>query len=101
MNSWINSFLRNIVPKWNPKKVLLFGSRAVGSPLLFSDVDLLVVSEKFRSLNFRERKSALIQEWEGLVDLEVICLTPEEFLIKKTQIGIIQEIVKTGTDLLR
>ncbi|UCE13410.1 MAG: HEPN domain-containing protein [Candidatus Heimdallarchaeota archaeon] len=71
VDSWLTIFLQNIAPIWNPERVYLFGSRAKGSQLIFS-VDLLVVSKKFQKLNFREKKAALLQEWEGLVNLELI-----------------------------
>ncbi len=99
VNTWLDTFLKDITPQWNPEKIILFGSRVKGNHLIFSDVDLLVVSEEFQNLNFRERKIVLMQHWQGLVDLELICLTPAEFKVKKEQIGIIREIVKTGIEL--
>jgi predicted nucleotidyltransferase len=96
---WLEDFLKKIRSEWNPVKIILFGSRAKGSPLMFSDVDLLVVSPKFHALHYLERKYKLINCWEGLIDLEIICLTPKEFAQKKNEIGIIREIINTGIEL--
>ena len=38
------------------KKLFLFGSRARGENSKWSDVDLLIVSDKFKKMKFRERE---------------------------------------------
>ena len=99
IESWLSTFIKKISLKWSIDKIILFGSRSNGSSLIHSDIDLLIISQDFKRLNFRERRLMLIQEWEGYVDIELICLTPEEFQIKKSQIGIVNEIVQTGKEL--
>ena len=42
----------------------------------------------------------LLEWWEGPVDLEVLCYTPQEFERKKKQIGIVKQAVKDGIDLI-
>lgn len=41
----------------------------------------------------------IIYEWDGPVDLEPLCYTPEEFEKKKKQIGIVSEAVKEGIEI--
>jgi len=44
----IEEFLKRVRERFEPKLILLFGSRARGEELKKSDYDLIVVSEKFR-----------------------------------------------------
>ncbi len=81
-------------------KVILFGSRARGDFMLYSDVDIILVSKDFEKLKFSDRIAEVIGEWEGNVDIEVICYAPREFENKKKQIGIIREAVKDGIEIV-
>ena len=45
VKSWIESFVAAIIDKYDPEKILLFGSRARGDHLLESDVDVIIVSK--------------------------------------------------------
>jgi len=90
------SFLKK---KFNPLKLILFGSRARGDYLDESDFDLLVVSDQFKEIDFLDRICLAYGLWKLRQGLDVLCYTPEEFEIKKKQIGIVQEAVKEGIDL--
>src|SRR3989344_3935971 len=92
----INPQINYIRRKFNPKQIILFGSRARGDNLKTSDVDLIVISEKFKNINFHDRMVQAYGLWNKPIDLEVFCYTPEEFERKKKQIGIIREAVKEG-----
>jgi len=55
----LEPYLRAIVEKVHPEKIILFGSQAYGQPTEHSDVDLLVIrrhisSEKQSNLDIRE-----------------------------------------------
>ena len=41
----IRALAKHIVEKFNPEKIILFGSHAYGKPTAWSDVDLLVIME--------------------------------------------------------
>ncbi len=43
--SAINDVAKRIVERFNPERIILFGSYAYGKPHAYSDVDLLVVME--------------------------------------------------------
>jgi predicted nucleotidyltransferase len=97
---WIDRFLAVIKEKYSPEKVLLFGSRARGDHLVDSDVDMIIVSERFEGVNWLKRIRDVSVYWEGLVPLEPICYTPAEFEKKKKMIGIVSEAVKEGVELV-
>ena len=85
--------------KFNPMKIILFGSRARGDYLKESDVDLLVISDQFENINFRERIIQAYGLWNKKQDLDIICLTPKELNRKEKQIGIIQDAIKEGIEI--
>ncbi len=90
-------FLRKVENKYSPEKVILFGSRARGDFTKDSDYDIIVVSKDFQKIDFYERAVALYHLKRGTpAAMDIICLTPEEFEHKKTQIGTIQEAVREG-----
>jgi hypothetical protein len=63
-------------------RLLIFGSRARGTPHRHSDYDFIVVSEDFRGVSPLWRGHGLNLLWNDLqpgVDAELLCLTPEEF----------------------
>jgi len=100
VKEWIDRFLAVISDKYSAEKVLLFGSRARGDYLINSDVDMIIVSKKFEGVNWLKRLRDVSVEWKGLVLLEAICYTPEEFEEKKKEIGIVSEAVKEGIELI-
>lgn len=59
--------------------MILFGSRARGRAHHDSDVDLLLVSERFRRKGAIERAYPLYLEWELDYPVDFLCYTPEEF----------------------
>lgn len=99
VKEWIDNFLEVIKEKYSPEKVLIFGSRARGDHLIDSDVDMIIVSEKFEGINWLERIRNVSTDWEGLVLLEPLCYTPKEFEEKKKEIGIVNQAVKEGIEL--
>ena len=92
--------LKEIQRKFRPQRVILFGSRARGDHLKDSDVDILIVSSKFNTINWRERIISVFGKWDKKQMLEPICLTPDEFSRRQKEIGIIQQAMKEGIDLL-
>lgn len=99
MHKYLKELLKKIKKKFFIKKVILFGSRAKGDYFLDSDVDVLIVSPDFEGIFFSDRIGEIIYEWEGPVDLEALCYTPEEFERKKKQKGVVKEAVKTGIEI--
>lgn len=80
-------------------KLILFGSRAKGNFRKDSDFDILVISKKFKGVKWNERSLYIYLNWKEKTPLEVLCYTPEEFEKGKNQVGIIQEVLKTGIEI--
>ncbi|MBI2666269.1 nucleotidyltransferase domain-containing protein [Candidatus Woesearchaeota archaeon] len=92
----LRHFFVEISPEYPFKKAFLFGSRAWGKPRYDSDVDLLLVSEKFRKKERLDRSPPLYLKWNLEYPVDFLCLTPEEFEHKKKLIGIVQTAAKEG-----
>mgnify|MGYP001593293397 CR=1 FL=1 len=76
-----------------------FGSRAVGKPHRYSDIDLIIVSPKFRKLDFFERGALMYDYWNFDYPVDFLCYTPEEFNKLKKQITIVREAVREGIEI--
>ena len=77
-------------------EVYIFGSRAYGTPLLESDLDMIVVSEEFGKRDFIENMELLSRMWDGSFSIEMFPYTPEQiekYAEKKT---VISEALKKG-----
>ncbi len=85
--------------KFSPNTIILFGSRARGDHLEESDFDLIVVSDKFKNINFRDRISKAYGLWDKKQNLDVICYTNKEFESKKNQMGIVRTAVQEGINI--
>lgn len=85
--------------RYQPQLVLLFGSRARGDALADSDLDLVVVSDRFREVPFLDRAPAVLAVLDSPVALDVLCYTPEEFERKRHELGIISLAVEEGVPL--
>jgi uncharacterized protein len=90
------SFLKK---KFAPERIILFGSRARGDNLKESDIDLLVVSEKFADIPFRERMIEAYGMWDKKQDLEQICYTAAELNEMSKRIGIVKTALSEGIEL--
>lgn len=95
----ISGQLNFIRRKYHPEKIILFGSRARGDHLKGSDIDLLIISQAFKCMDWRERIIGAFGRWDKRQMLEPICLTPEEFEERRKQLGIIQQAAKEGIEL--
>jgi hypothetical protein len=99
VKSWLSQFKKKIKSKYSPEKIIMFGSRARKDNFVDSDIDLIIVSRKFGSLKWPRRISSVASMWPGLIDIEPLCYTPEEFEKKKKQLGIVQQAVKEGVEV--
>ncbi len=72
----IDDIVRQIVEKFQPQKIILFGSYAYGDPRPESDVDLLVVMET----SLKESRQALLIDQNldrDLFGLDILVRTPQ------------------------
>ena len=92
----IDDVVRQIVEKFRPQKIILFGSYAHGNPRPESDVDLLVVMDT----KLKETKQALLIDQSldrDLFGLDLIVHTPKN-LAKRIAMGdsFLKEITTQG-----
>ena len=92
----IKEFQKRVNKEFNPEVFILFGSRARGDSLKESDYDFIIVSRKFQGIHFLERIQMVLELWDYDWDEDILPYTPEEFNVKKDQIGIVNEAVKQG-----
>ena len=82
-DKWIEKFKQEILPKiikeYNPKKVLIFGSRVKGESDENSDLDIIVISDSFKEIPFVNRMSLLLKRFKFPKHIDYLCYTPEEF----------------------
>ena len=71
----VRRYVESLRERWGRITAVLFGSYARGDFNLWSDVDLIITSERFRGTNFVTRCVALL---DAPPRVEAICWTPEE-----------------------
>ena len=81
------------------KKMKLFGSRARGKYHRWSDVDLIVISKKFKGKPFRERARGFYKFWNLKHPVDFICYTPEEYNKMRKSSSVIKEADEEGIDI--
>lgn len=96
----LKEFARALSRDYRIKKMVLFGSQAAGKIKKNSDVDLLIVSESFNEKRRLERAPPLYLRWDLDYPVDFICLTPQEFERKKKHIGIVQEAMREGIEIV-
>lgn len=60
-------------------KVIVFGSRAAGRGGDDSDVDLLLIDERFEGIKPFRRARGLHRHWKLDIPVDFLCYTPQEF----------------------
>jgi predicted nucleotidyltransferase len=98
-------YLRLLVEKFHPRKVILFGSYAYGQPNQHSDVDLLVVKEVEESV-LKDKVSIRRAWWQmprqgPLLPMDLILVSPERHEQRlRNGAGFYDEIVRKGLELV-
>lgn len=81
------------------RKLILFGSFAKGKAHEFSDIDLIIVSPKFKEKDFRYRPVGFYKYWRLDKPFDFLCYTPEEFDKLRRQVTIVRDAVKEGIEI--
>lgn len=94
----IHQLAQRIRDKFNPDRILLFGSRAYGVPGKGSDIDLLVVMST--KISVREQAYLIRRELDSTEPVDVIVRTPEQ-VEERIRLGdfFIKQIIEKGTAL--
>lgn len=95
----LQAFRRKISKRYAVRRMILFGSRARGTPHRYSDVDLIIVSSKFKRKNIVDRASPLYMEWDLDLPVDFLCYTPEEFDELSKRPSIVREALREGVSV--
>jgi len=92
-------FSERVKEKFNPEKIILFGSYARGKANGYSDIDIIVISNKFKEMREDDRFSQLFKTCNDLYpDFHVYGFTPEE-VKRASKVSTLYEAVNTGVVL--
>ena len=91
----IDQVVEQIVDKFKPQKIILFGSYARGNPRPESDVDMLVVMDT--SLKEVQQAIQICQQIEYRFGLDLIVHTPK-YLSERVKMGdwFLRDVLKEG-----
>ena len=92
----LKEFKKTVNRDFPIKSMYFFGSRASGKPHKYSDIDLVIVSPKFRKLDFFKRGAKMYDYWNLNYPVDFLCYTPEEFNKLKKQVTIVSEALVEG-----
>ena len=80
-------------------KIILFGSRVKDTFTRYSDVDLILISPKFKNVKTYKRASPYRLKWKLDFPVDLLCYTPEEFDKRKNEPTIVREALKRGIEI--
>lgn len=89
-------FRKEVTKDFPLNQFILFGSRATGKAKKYSDVDLVLVSPKFRNLDFVERGAKMYDYWDLDYPVDFLCYTPDEFKKLSKNATLVREAVEKG-----
>jgi uncharacterized protein len=96
----LENILEKIIPEFNPKKVILFGSRANGSHSENSDYDLFFIIEKSDLTRIERNQKARQLTWRLGHSIDYFFYTQDEFDSWKDEINSIpHSAATTGLEL--
>jgi predicted nucleotidyltransferase len=88
--------LERIRADLQPDSLWLFGSRVTGTPDEWSDIDVLVVSERFAGMRVLARMELFRRQARPHRRVDALCFTPDEYQFQLNQPTLVAEIVKHG-----
>ena len=91
--------LRNFKEDNKISKLIFFGSRSKGEYTKYSDVDLIIISPRFKKIKSYKRAPLIRPKWELDYPVDFLCYTPEEFNKLKKQVTIVREAVREGIEI--
>jgi predicted nucleotidyltransferase len=90
-----------ILRRFDPDRVIAFGSRTRGEALRSSDLDLLIVARAFEGIRWIDRQVAVQNAVGAPFAMDILCYTPEEFSEKVQEFGVVRTAAETGLELYR
>lgn len=90
----LNRIVETLKEKYDPEKIILFGSLVTGQTKSWSDIDLVVI--KPTSKRFVERLKEVALLTRPRVGVDFFVYTPEEFRIMREQAHSFQQVEMAG-----
>ena len=94
----LEEFQRDVVPllkeRYNPEKMIIFGSYATNTSHEGSDVDVILVSDYFSSIPFISRMTEVLLNIPFRIHVDYICYTPDEFIRLSKTSAIVKEALE-------
>ncbi len=95
----LKEFKKDVNRDYPMKRIIFFGSRAKGKPHRWSDIDLILVSPKFKRMDFIRRGARMYNYWKINYPVDFLCYSPEEFKREKKRITIVKQAVEEGIEI--
>src|SRR5690242_5428124 len=89
-------YVRRLARDITIRQAILTGSRATGSYMEDSDVDLIIVSDDFSKMRLPERLRYLQKQWKSRIPLEAFGYTVDEFRTLQRKSTYVKEAIRTG-----
>ena len=96
LRRFLDESLERVRSGLEPQKFWLFGSRVTGHPDRWSDIDVLVVSQRFDGMRVLDRLELFDRHARPHRHVDALCFTPEEYEYQLSQPTLVAEIVKYG-----
>lgn len=96
VREFLDAKLEEIRNEFSPTHIIVFGSRSKGHAREESDVDIIVVSDRFKDVPFPDRMGTFLIKISPKPAVDAFCYTPEEFEIMRKRIGVIADAAREG-----
>lgn len=97
---WIELFKKDALPliykEFNPKMIMIFGSRVKGNANDGSDIDLIVVSDYFKDIEFIRRMPLVLKKVRFPKHIDVLCYSLTEFEKIKDTSTVVMDALRDG-----
>ncbi|HHW01693.1 MAG TPA: nucleotidyltransferase domain-containing protein [Thermoanaerobacterales bacterium] len=91
----LSKIVSTLIEKYDPLKIILFGSLATGNIHEYSDIDLVVI--KNTTKNFYDRLEEMVDLLKKDVGTDIIVYTPEEAKeLEESDMFFREEVIKKG-----
>lgn len=96
--SQIIALAEEIKRKFNPQKIILFGSNAYGKSTKGSDIDLFIIMDT--SISVKEQAFLIRRELRSPISVDIIVRTPQQ-VEERVKLGdfFVKQIVQKGVTL--
>ena len=100
LRRFVAESLERVREHLSPDVLVFFGSRVDGRPDEWSDIDLFIVSPKFRGMRPLQRMEHFRKIARPQMHVDAICYTPEEYERMVNEPSLIREIMKSGLRII-